>query len=187
MAGCRSLNESEVDQVLGQLGSNRDKCLFALGVRTGFRVSELLSLKIGDVYQAGRVVDRVRVARRNMKLKLFSREVVLHPQAKAAIQALLDSTYAQAPGLPLFVSRQGLAAPLSRFRAHAILKAAYASADLIGALATHSMRKTFAKKVYTALKFDLLATQKALGHSCVTSTIAYLETSQAAIDAAVLS
>jgi integrase len=36
-------------------------------VACGFRISELLSLKVGDVRQHGRLVDRVTVARRFMK------------------------------------------------------------------------------------------------------------------------
>lgn len=186
MAGCRSLNDTEVQSVLAQLAAPRDQALFILGLRTGFRISELLSLSFGDVYQAGKVMDRVRVAKRNMKGKSCNREVALHPQAKAAIEALVAVTIGVTPSMPLFVSRNGVAKPLSRFGAHGVLKAAYAAAGLSGALATHTMRKSFAKKVYAALKFDLLATRDALGHSCVSTTVEYLETNQDTIDAAVL-
>lgn len=180
MSGCRSLNNNEIQQVLAQLNNVRDKALFILGVKTGFRISELLSLKVNDVVQAGQILDRIKVAKSNTKGKNKSREVVLHPQAKEAL-ALLDLTN---PDTALFSKKDGTS--LSRHGAHKLLKIAYSKAGLTGALATHSMRKSFAKRVYSNLKHDLLATRDALGHSSITNTISYLETNQTAIDAAVL-
>jgi site-specific recombinase XerD len=38
-------------------------------VRSGFRISEILSLRVGDVYQQGKVSDCVGVPHRHMKGK----------------------------------------------------------------------------------------------------------------------
>ena len=38
----------------GGLIAKHDKALFLLGINSGFRISELLSLRVGDVWQAGR-------------------------------------------------------------------------------------------------------------------------------------
>jgi integrase len=60
MKGCRPLSEAEVALVSrGFSGAHaaRDKALFILGVKSGFRISELLSLTVGDVWQHGRVVN----------------------------------------------------------------------------------------------------------------------------------
>jgi integrase len=46
------MTDAEIVQVSSQLGA-RDRAFFVLGVRTGFRVSELLSLRIADVVNAG--------------------------------------------------------------------------------------------------------------------------------------
>jgi hypothetical protein len=56
-------------QVLQGTYAARNKALFILGVRSGFRISEMLSLTVGDVFQHGKVVDHVTVARKHMKKK----------------------------------------------------------------------------------------------------------------------
>ncbi len=79
---------------------------------------------------------------------------------------------------------------LSRHGAHKLLKQAYNRAGVggpKGSVAWHSARKTFAAKVYTNLKFDLLATRDALGHSDVRDTQKYIQVNQASVDAAILS
>jgi hypothetical protein len=61
--------------------------LFLLGVKSGFRISELLALQVGDVWRGQRVVERVTVRRRHMKRQLEGRTVLLHPEARAALAA----------------------------------------------------------------------------------------------------
>jgi integrase len=71
--GCRPLSDEEITQVNESFERAtgkyrvRDRCLFVLGHRTGYRASELLSLTVGDVWQHGRIVDHVTVHRRHMK------------------------------------------------------------------------------------------------------------------------
>jgi integrase len=71
--------------------------------------------------------------------------------------------------------------------AYRILREATDKAKIAGKVATHSMRKTFAERMYTKLDKDLLKLQKALGHRDVNSTIAYLSFNQQDIDDAILS
>jgi integrase len=69
MKGCRPLTDEEValmQRSFGGFYADRDKALFLLGVKPGFRISELLSLRVGDVTQHGRLVDRVTVPRRRV-------------------------------------------------------------------------------------------------------------------------
>jgi integrase len=85
MKGCRPLTEAEVELMQASFGGTygaRDRELFLLGVKSGFRISELPSLRLGDVWQHGRLVDRVTVQRRHMKNKQESRTVLLHADAK---------------------------------------------------------------------------------------------------------
>ena len=51
MKGCRPLTDPEILAVKDGFVRTRDKALFILGLKTGLRISELLSLKVGDVYQ----------------------------------------------------------------------------------------------------------------------------------------
>src|SRR5262245_32648482 len=97
MRGCRPLSDDEV-KVIGKsfhgTFKERNKALFIVGIRTGFRISELLSLTVADVCQHGKIVDSLTVERRHMKGgkagKTSSRTVPLHPEARAALSVWLE-------------------------------------------------------------------------------------------------
>jgi integrase len=94
MKGCRPLTDDEVHIISRSSGGTfgkRNKALFIVGVRSGFRISELLSLRVGDVQQHGKIIDHVTVARRHMKKKTEGRTVPLHPEARAALSVWLEA------------------------------------------------------------------------------------------------
>ncbi len=193
MKGCRPLTDKEVARISGYFASRdarRDLALFVLGVKTGFRISELLSLRIGDVLAGEGIVDRVRVYRRNMKKKREGRTVVLHPLAKQALAAWLQELQGRGrtdPETAVFLSRKGDALPISRAQAWRVLQVAFEACGVLGQTGTHSMRKTFAKNMYSALGGDIIQTQRALGHRNINTTVQYLSFSEKEIDAAILS
>ncbi len=193
MQGCRPLTEDEVDLVMQSFGGKfaaRDTALFTLGVLSGFRITELLSLRIKDIEQHGQIVERVTVERRHMKRKLQSRTVILHPKAKVAVQTWLEvvsKSIVVSPDTYLFKSRKGQNRPISRIQALRILKEAFDSCAMTGKLGTHSMRKTFANNVHEKLDRDLVKTQRALGQKNITTTIRYLSFRDEEIDEAILS
>jgi integrase len=51
---------------------------------------------------------------------------------------------------------------------------------------THSLRKTFANRMYERLHRDLVKVQRAMGHKNINSTVAYLSFREEEIDAAIL-
>jgi len=54
MQGCRPLTDDEVQLMSRSFSgtfAKRNKALFVVGYRTGFRISELFSLTVGDVLQ----------------------------------------------------------------------------------------------------------------------------------------
>jgi len=192
MKGCRPLTDEEVEIVATSFGGKfaaRDRALFLLGVKSGFRISELLSLRLADVVQTERIVDRVTVQRRNMKKKTEGRTVLLHPDAKAAltewIRQLTTDGYMTDDAL-VFQSRKGRNQAINRQQAWNILREAYQANELGGKLGTHSMRKTFADRIYDRLGRDLVKTQRALGHRNVNSTVSYLSFREEDIDEAIL-
>ena len=193
MKGCRPLTEKEVNELLQSFHgtfANRDKALFVLGLKSGFRISELLSLRLGDIMQAGKLVDHVKVRRSNMKKKLEGRSVLLHPEAKEALGVWISELMLfgyNKPNSFVFQSRQGKDSPISRMHAWRILRTIYNEAELTGQLGTHSLRKTFADRVYNKLDKDLPMLQRALGHRNINSTVSYLSFAQEEVDQAILS
>jgi site-specific recombinase XerD len=192
MKGCRPLTEEEVllgQRSFGGVYAARDKALFLLGVKSGFRISELLSLRVGDVEQHGRLVDRVTVPRRHMKQQREGRTVLLHPEAKTALATWL-LMLRQSPGCTpqtfVFRSRKGQNRPISAVQAWRILHEAVTTNELTGTVGTHAMCKTFANQVYRQLGGDLVKTQRAMGHKNINSTVAYLSFVEDEIDAAIL-
>ncbi len=188
MKSARDLTRDEVKSILTQATSLRNKAILVLGFNTGFRVSELLSLKIGDVF-TGRVVrTHVTVDAKNMKNKK-SRTIKLNSDAVKVLTTHCKQLIKQGLSLdaPLFISREMDRKPnkdgvicrtvkaLTRFQVNNVLKLL---AELAGVdttrVSTHSFRKTFAKAIYIASGKDLTKVQYALGHSSITITIKYL-------------
>ncbi len=196
MKGCRPLSEEEIQRALQAFEGGsmlRDRALFLLGVRSGFRISELLSLRLRDVCPRGRlgapVSERVGVARRHMKKKIEGRAVLLHPEARAALEAWIEEMARRGPLAAetfVFLSRKGQKEAVSRVQAYRILRGAFEKAGVEGPLGTHTMRKTFANRVHERLGRDLLKTQRALGHKNINSTVSYLSFQQDEIDEAIL-
>jgi integrase len=192
MKGCRALTDDEVARVSQAFRGTyaaRDRALFVLGIKTGFRVSELLSLRVGDVWQHGQFLERVAVLRRYMKGKTEGRSVIVHAEAKAALAPWLMEMHRQgdvSPNTSLFASRKGLNRPLRPGQARHLLRQAYAACRLTGKLSSHTMRKTFGQTIYEKSGRDLLRTQRAMGHKSPASTVAYLHIDERDIDALIL-
>ena len=181
------LDPSECMQIHDEL-SPRDQVMLVLGVRTGFRVTELLSLRVKDVWQHGAVVTEIHVARNATKNKSAGAVIPLHAHARKVITDYITELILVGGGNAddfLFMSRKGNNKPIQAKSAWKILKSAADKSGLSGKIGTHSMRKTFAKKVYRDSGNDLTVTRKALRHSHISTTMAYLEPDKAKIDDAI--
>ena len=193
MRGCRPLSDPELEAVLAVLEGPtavRDRALLLLGVKSGFRISEILSLRVADVVEAGNLVNRLTVHRRYMKRRAEGRTVLLHPLAREALAVWLEVLRAAGyltSDCYVFQSRKGANRPIHRVQAWRILRRAFAKAGLTGKLGTHTMRKTFADRIYDRLGGDLVKLQKALGHRSIVSTAAYVSFREEEIDEAILS
>jgi len=126
MQGCRSLNHDEKKRLLNTATHNqRDNLLILLGLATGFRISELLSLKIGDLIAPdGSVLDRVALKAANTK-NGTGRVQVLHGKVKTAIKEWTDYLLSKGFGLEsaIFVGRQSKGSKaITRQRAWQIIK-----------------------------------------------------------------
>ena len=188
MKGTRSLDNDEIRQVAAAftgIYEIRNRGLFIIGVSTGGRISELLSLQIGDVYQNKKPVTDLLFDKSIVKGKEVSRAVPVNVDGRNAINALVNwhrDRYGDVDdSRPLFPSRNGQGTQrMSRRTAHDVLKSAFEAAGLNGHLATHSLRKSFAQRLYDCTG-DIFAVQEMLGHKNVATTQKYLGVNYASV------
>ena len=114
MKGTRPLDNAEIRKVSEAFSGTfaiRNRSLFMLGVSVGGRISELLALKVGDVWQNGKPVKDLLFDRNIVKGGEVSRAVPVNVDGRQAIEALIawhTEYYADIdPTRPLFPSRKG--------------------------------------------------------------------------------
>jgi len=152
---CRPFEKDEIPKMIKGFNNHgfatRNKALFALGINTGFRINELLSLRIRDVYDyRGHVYDRIKVPKHLMKGKNSRSAKKVYPESRTYLRAWykeINKKHSITRRLPVFLSRKGGAiTPTSAWRIINIV------AEEVGVpskeIGTHSMRKTFANAVY---------------------------------------
>lgn len=181
MKGTRPLANDEIRSVSPCFTctyAGRNRGLFLIGVSTGGGISELQLLQIGDVYQNGKPVTDM----------LFEKSIVKEGEGSRAVPVNADGRLARDDRVnwhrehyqnteesrPLFPSRHNSGTvPMHRQTAHDILKKAFIAAGLNGKLATHSLRKSFAQRVYNK-SGDIYFGQERLGHRNISTTQKYL-------------
>jgi len=187
MKGCRALTRNEIRAVLSLNDNKRNNALVAVGFATGYRISELLSLRIKDVADIhGRIFDNVHVAHTKNG---SGRSVSLNSTAKKALAKRVSELFKGGFNMdtPIFGGRtnQGLKA-ITRQMGAKIIKRLFELAKVIGGkLATHSLRKTFAAKMKDIFKSDYHKIQQALGHKSIVSTMAYMSVDDDEIQSAI--
>ncbi len=198
MAGTRCFTKQEERQLLRVVRkcSPRNRALITIQWFSGFRIREVLSLTIGSVYRGGEIMDKIGIAPRHLKGKRgATRWVPVLPEMHRALRHLmwwLKLKFEIDPTLPLFPSRQrnadGSLRAISRMQAHEIMKRTFLKANIVddGRLGTHSLRKTFAQKVYENSGNNLLVVKSALKHSDIGTTVKYLEVGECNVTAAIL-
>ncbi|NYV68846.1 tyrosine-type recombinase/integrase [Bacillus sp. Gen3] len=153
----------------------RDRLLFIFGINSGLRISDILKLKVGDV----RGKESVAVKEtKTSKAKYFKFDQAI----KKAVQELVPATAGDDEYL--FKSRKGNNKPITRVAAWRILNDAAERAgvaDKIGALGTHSLRKSFGYHAYKK-GTDITLLQSIFNHSSQKDTLRYIGINQDMID-----
>jgi integrase len=190
----RPFTEIELEKTLESLrseGRDRDALLLEMGSSLGFRISELLSLKVDKVAENRIARSEIIVSRRNLKggkgarrRSVHNRRIIVPERLRRALTDYLGRS-TLFPGSYLFQSREGGNRPIGRSQAHRIIVGAANAAGVCGRIATHSMRKSFVKRIYALSDHDLIKTQRIVGHRSPLTTARYLETDQADLDALV--
>lgn len=153
----------------------RDLLLFIYGINSGLRISDILQLKVGDIRGKDSIIVKETKTR---KPKRF----IFNQAIKKAVKELIPPTAQDHEYV--FKSRKGDNKPISRVAAYQILNDAAERAgiaDKIGAIGTHTLRKTFGYHAYQN-GTDLALLQSILNHSSQAITLRYIGINQDRID-----
>ncbi|MFZ5968405.1 MAG: tyrosine-type recombinase/integrase [Bacillota bacterium] len=152
--------------------NERDYIMFLMGIYSGLRISDILSLKVKDVQDGNISIKEKKTG----KSKKFKQNPVLKQEVKKYIEGKQPDDY-------LIQSRNGFNRPISRSRAYMILQDV-ANKFKIGSFGTHSLRKTFGYHCYEQKK-DLAILQEIFNHSRIEYTLRYIGIVQETIDSAI--
>lgn len=145
----------------------RDYTIFNLLLNTGLRVSELCSLKVGDVR------DKENLQLMTRKSKNLS-PIPLNPTTRQDLKIFLKWKNKQGEPVeddsPLFLSRKKN--PISPITVWYNLKKWLACAGINKNISPHSLRHTFGTYAYQ-YKRDIRTTQSLLDHANISSTMIY--------------
>ena len=130
MKGTRPLDNAEIRKVseaFDGVFAVRNQSLFILGVSVGGRISELLALKVNDVWQNGKPVKDLLFDLNIVKGGEVSRAVPVNIDGRQAIENIIvwhAELYGNIdPTRPLFPSRNGRGTQtMTRKAAHDVLK-----------------------------------------------------------------
>lgn len=156
--------------------NERDYILFLVGITTGYRAGDLVKLKVRDIKETikrkeftiyeGKKMNSKNIREKNRK----PRSVELLPKVakilKEYIKDKKDYEY-------MFKSRKGNNRPIGVQAVSNIIKEAGEYFGLYD-ISAHSMRKTYAYKIYIDSGCDIVAVKELLGHGSIEETKAYI-------------
>jgi len=189
--GCRRFTLEEERALFAALLEGRhgprNTALFALGIDTGFRIGELLSVRIKDLVLRGDIVDELCIQSKAMKNHKPGRKADLFKRTEELITEGL--IYLQQRGFMcaedlFFQSKTQRNQAIACSRAWEIIHNTARGLGMTGPIGTHSMRKTYAHKLYAYCKeqeargvtLDAISVvQDALQHSSRKTTELYLD------------
>ncbi|MFW6029571.1 MAG: tyrosine-type recombinase/integrase [Halanaerobiales bacterium] len=162
----------KINQMKGELLKSglRNYLLFQLGINTGFRVSDLLRLKVEDV--RGKTHIKIKEKKTGKRKKAF-----INSRLKEDIDRfthnLNDEEY-------LFQSQKGSNKPITRVQAYRVLRNAAETIRLEN-IGTHTLRKTFGYHHYKTHK-DVALLQELFNHAAPSVTLKYIGINQDMMD-----
>lgn len=151
---------------------------------TGFRISEVLSLSIAQVVREGQILEKIGVRPAYLKGHYGkTRWIPVCPELRRALETYLAARGKNASlcgNEPLFLSREsdasGQPKALSRSGAEKFIRQVLRRIARSNAqqFSSHSLRKSWARRLYEKSGHDLMLVRDGLGHSSVSVTQAYL-------------
>jgi integrase len=143
------------------LGNHRNSLLWALGITTGLRISDLLELRLADFLTPdGDVAESITIKEQKTGQ---GRTIILAPIVLEGLAAYRDSI---TEGEKLFA--------ITREQARRLIKRWCDDCGLRGNYGTHTMRKTFATIAYDNSGGDPVTTARVTGHTNPSQLMAYI-------------
>lgn len=156
--------------------NERNYVLFVVGITTGYRAGDLVALKARDVREAlkkseftifeGKKKNSKNIREKNRKPRTVEIIPKVAKLLKDYIREMKDYEY-------LFKSRKGTNKPIGVPAVSNILKEAGEYFGLYD-ITAHSMRKTYAYKIYIESDRDIVAVKELLGHRSVEEAKLYI-------------
>lgn len=149
----------------------RDYIFFQLGINTGYRISDLLRLRVHHL----RAKEIKIIEKKTRKQKSFE----MNPSVRRELLELLkdrdDFDY-------IIKSREGTNKPLTRSMTYKIIRDITAKYNLEGGIGNHTLRKTYGYHFYIETK-DVVALQNIFNHSDPSITLRYIGYAQDTMNA----
>lgn len=164
----RDLDKIEEIKKIFKQNNYRDYLIFVIGINTGFRISDILNIKVKQVK------NKTHLKIREMKTGKVKKALIndkLRKDIDDYIFKRNDDEY-------LFKGREG--GKITRSRAYQIIRTA---AERVGLknIGTHSLRKTFGYHHYQRNK-DVALLQQLFNHSSPSVTMEYIGINQDLMD-----
>lgn len=147
------------------MGDYRNYFMFIIGINTGLRITQILSLKFSDLIDNENNILS--------KIEFNGIEYKINRCIKDALKVYICTSGIKNKNTFIFKSKRG-DNPIERTQAYRILKSACRDAGVNLNFGTHTLRKTFGYHFYKQYK-DLKYLQKLFNHSSINITIKYIE------------
>jgi integrase len=152
--------------------NGRDLMLFVFGINSSLRISDILSLKVGDV--RGKTSLILKEKKTSKRKEFRFNQSIINALAEHIPTDASDSDW-------LFPSKRNAEKPLDRTQAWRNLNAAANRVGIDVKVGTHTLRKTWAYHRYNA-GYDIAQLMTALNHSSQSETLRYIGIEQEQIN-----
>lgn len=171
----KSLNDIAKIKTYLKKKNERDYTLFVLGINIGLRASDLLALKVKDIYtKDGKVKEELTVREKKTDKH---RDLFLNESASSVLNSYYTVANFESDEEYIFQSRKGNNQPIEVRSLNRLVKEWCEECRLKGNYGTHSLRKTFGYHLYNnnaANPFILPYLMKIFNHSSQTVTLRYI-------------
>jgi integrase len=157
----------------------RDCALFMLGINTGLRANDLLSLRFRDILTDDKGIKRALKVVEQKTNKW--RKIAICDNAHKALEGLCNSNVDTNEDDYLFPSRKG--GKMSIQRLHQLVNEWAKAAGIEGHFGSHTLRKTYGHFLYKQ-GVDIALLMRIFGHSSQAITLRYIGIEQEQIDEA---